>query len=292
MKANVLATQRVLGVCLALASVSASAGSAGATPVTCGNVLMSAGAYVLTADLVCDPPAIVILGAQVHLDLNGYSITSAAPLSNTDQFGIIVAGGEGRVVNGTVSGFGLGIVVVGDGNKISGVTATGNLIGIFLCCDAMKNQVVGNTANGNVSLGETVGVGIQDWDGGRNNVISGNTANGNDFSGMLISDSARPLSKGDKITGNVASYNGEHGIMLFEDGANGNIVRGNETIGNELFGIVSFGYTNFPAHNLIQGNTALDSGNADIADVAPVCDNTWKSNTFATEFSVDPGCTD
>jgi parallel beta-helix repeat protein len=292
MKATMSVTQRLFGVCLLLASTSASAGNDGATPVACGDLLMTPGAYVLTADLVCDPPAVVILAGGVHLNLNGYSITNALPISDVDQAGVVIAGTDGHVVNGTLSGFELGVLITGNDNKVSEVTATGNLIGIFLCCGATGNRVVGNTANGNVSLGDVVGVGIQDWDGGRNNVISGNTANENDFSGILISDSLRPPVKGDKITGNVANYNGEHGIMLFEDGANGNVVRGNELVGNTLFGIVSFSYTDFPIHNLIQGNTALDSGNADIADFAPVCENAWKSNTFSTEISVAPGCTD
>jgi Periplasmic copper-binding protein (NosD) len=294
MNARMLVTQRVFYVCLMLASTLAWAGGNGAKSVACGDLLMTPGAYVLTADLVCVPPAVVILAPRVYVDLNGYSITNALPLSGEDQPGVVVAGNAGAVVHGAVSGFGLAVLVTGNENKVSDVMATGNLIGIFLCCGATGNRIVGNTANDNVSLGSTVGVGIQDWEGaGTNNAISGNTANGNEAWGIIIGDPSLPEVKGDKITGNVANYNGNGGLLLFEGGANGNVVRGNEFIGNTEYGIVSFSDTpDFPAHNVIQGNTALDSGIADLVDAAPVCENTWKSNTFSTEISVAPSCTD
>lgn len=293
MKARVLVAQCAFCVCVVLASTSALAGNGGATPVACGDVLMSSGPYVLTADLVCSPPAVVIVGGGVHFDLQGYSITNALPISDEDQAGVVVTGTDSHVGNGAVSGFTFGVIVTGNENQVSEVTAMGNLIGIFLCCGATGNRVVGNTANDNVSLGSIVGVGIQDWEGGgTNNVISGNTANGNQAWGILIADPSLPAVKGDKIAGNVADYNGNGGLLLFEGGANGNVVRGNEVVGNTEYGIVSFSYSgDFPAGNIIQGNTALDSGIADVVDAAPVCENTWKSNTYSTEISVDPGCT-
>jgi len=294
MKRRTLVAQRLFCISVMLASTSGWAGSDGTMPVACGDLLMTSGTYVLTADLVCAPSAVVILAPRVHLDLNGYHITNALPLSGEDQPGIVVAGNGGAVVHGAVSGFGFAVVVTGNENNVSDVMATGNLIGIFLCCGATGNRIVGNTANDNVSLGSIVGVGIQDWEGaGTNNAISGNTANGNEAWGIIIGDPSLPEAKGDKITGNVSNYNGNGGLLLFEGGANGNVVRGNEFIGNTEYGIVSFSDTSdFPAHNVIQGNTALDSGIADLVDAAPVCENTWKSNTFSTEISVAPSCTD
>ena len=313
MKPRMLVAQRLCCVCLMLASVPAFAGDDHGrgdehwgkawpmysqhhhdfTAVVCGDVLTASGTYVLTADLVCDAPAVVILATHVRLDLRGYSITNALPISDEDQAGVVVAGTDVHVVNGTVSGFGLGVLITGNENKVSVVAANGNLIGIFLCCGASGNRIVGNTASDNVSFGTIVGVGIQDWEGGgTENAIKGNTANGNEAWGILIGDPSLPAVKGDKITGNVANYNGNGGLLLFQGGATGNVIRGNEFIGNTEYGIVSYSDTSdFPARNLIQGNTALDSGIADLVDASPVCENTWKSNTFSTEVSVAPGCT-
>jgi len=202
------------------------------------------------------------------------------------------------VVIGTVSGFGIGVLILGVGNTISDVTATGNRIGIIVCCEGSENRIVGNIANGNLSGNGVIGVGIQEGDGGRNNVIAGNTANGNDAWGILLVDQTPPPlpPKNATVTGNVASYNGDGGILLVFS-AIGNVVRGNEVIGNANWGILSGSFTaNFPDDNLIQGNTALDSGFVDVADFDPACANTWKSNTFSTEggteIGANPDCTD
>ncbi|MGI9323689.1 MAG: right-handed parallel beta-helix repeat-containing protein [Pseudomonadales bacterium] len=286
---------RALCSCLVLALFSASAQGDAPTPVSCGDTLMTPGKYVLTSDLVCDPPAITIMASRVHLNMKGYSITNALPFG-LGQSGVVVTGSNGHVVNGAVHGFLFGLLITGDENKITNVTASGNLIGMFLCCDAEANRVIGNTANNNLSAPEleVVGVGIQDWDGAKNNIIKGNTANGNDAIGFLIGDFSPPPipMKSATITGNTANYNGDNGIVML-DGANGNLIRGNEFVGNTNFGIASGSFTNnFPVDNLIQGNTAVDNGNADVADFDPACANTWKSNTFATEGGVDPSCTD
>lgn len=280
-----------LCVGLAVASASAAAGDGSTTAVRCGDTLMAPGHYVLENDLICGAPAVIVAGNGIRLDLRGHSITNASPISDGFEAGILVPGSKSHIVNGTVSGFTMGVWITGDWNQVSRITASRNAAGIFLCCDATHNRIQRNTVSDNLSTGALVGTGIADYDGARHNIIRRNTVSGNDYWGIALSDGPDQPAKLGKVLDNQVNDNGDVGIILFRTGVTRSIVRGNEVIGNGNWGVLTAGdaVEGFPSGNLIHRNRVLNNGSADLIESSPICTNAWKNNTYSTIGEADAG---
>jgi len=90
--------------------------------VKCGDVL-EGGAFKLTGDIVCESgDAAITLKDRARLNLNGYAVRC----NQTKLIGIVLAGSEAKVINGSVSECRDGIVVTGDRNLIMDVAADNN----------------------------------------------------------------------------------------------------------------------------------------------------------------------
>ena len=109
--------------------------------------------------------------------------------------------------------------------------------------------------------------------------ITGNGAHVNQVTAMgdLVGISAS-RSNGNQINNNYVQGNAEAGIQLMS--SNGNTIAGNNVPENGLFGIsVGRGSTG----NGIHDNVVLRTGNYDLADDNPACDNNqWSGNQFVT----------
>jgi hypothetical protein len=130
------------GVMLALLGVGAS--TASAQTVQCGRVV--AQDVTLDSDLTCDPPALIIGADDVSVDLNGHTISSAAP---THGVGIEnTAGHDGVTVrDGTISAFFTGIALTGASrNQIVNIRSDA-LVGISIR-EGSENEVRGTRAEG------------------------------------------------------------------------------------------------------------------------------------------------
>ena len=86
-----------------------------------------------------------------------------------------------------------------------------------------------------------------------------------------------------RIAANTVTGNGDDGIDLQGEEADGNRVQGNKTIGNDDNGIVvDAGSTG----NHFEGNQAAGNPGLDLEDVnlpANPCPNTWRGNDFVTD---------
>lgn len=156
-----------------------------------------------------------------------------------------------RAVTVTGRDTGQGLPVVdGHGNngitiKVGSVTLQGFQVinanyGIYVICDfqnsVSKNNVIGNTINGNL-------YGIVAH--GYVNIV-GNTANNNRASGFSVSASES------NVTGNTANNNIDKGFFL--SGCLNDYIAGNKADNNGLYGFLVAGpYCN---NNLVSGNTA------------------------------------
>lgn len=235
----------VLVVVMLMQSTSAWA----ATPIdTCGSQIRYPGEYVLTEDLICDGPGIIIAANRVVLNLNGHSITG----TNNQHSGLVVGAGVGTIseVNivgpGTISNFFNGVELFGaENSSVRGVTSTLN-VNAF------------NFAN------------YPGLPPSRLNTIENNLATANRGYGFLIDEADQNTFRGNKSTGNI------YGFFLFD--AHENRLELNETEENSTAGISAApGATN----NLIRGNTALNNNRWDLFDGDfSGCANTWEDNMF------------
>ncbi len=281
--------------------------AAAATPVACGDNLNVPGQYMLTGDLSCSGvfSALTITASDVHLTLNGFTLSGDGTVTFGIDVGLCVATSGVHINGGTVTGFiGAGIFLCNATNAhVNGMTVRENENGILL------DGSDGNHINGNI-------VTDNDSDGlfalfSDNNEFNTNVVTENDGRGytFLFSDNNR-------VTSNNVSGNLTDGIVL--DVSDGNIVRGCTISGNEGDGIDledalnSLIQGNIVTANLrsgievedgstgnrIQGNTStgnntgMTATEADMVDNNPVdadCENNWKSNTFGTELG-DTGC--
>jgi hypothetical protein len=201
-------------------------GDAPGFPVT----LSQPGSYRLTGDLIVsdgNTTAIKITADHVTVDLNGFSIIG--PTVCTSSPAICPAVGQGigiqadngptadaprgiRVFNGTVRGMGAtGIFITGQGSLIERVTADSNGGGGFL----VAGSVIECTATRNGSNFGIFAIVVRD-----------SLATDNHGVGIQLDAS------GGVANGNIASFNGDHGISA----PNGTVIN-NTAVRNVSFGI-------------------------------------------------------
>jgi parallel beta-helix repeat protein len=276
---------------------------ASVTPVsTCGAVLSAPGKYSLSGDLLaCPGPAIVIAASDISLDLKGNEITCDRADGQADIgiLGTNVSSVEVR--NGRISSCEVGIQFSNVKNsKVTDLSVHGGtrdpVLGFggaaILLLGSDNNSVIGNRAIGNI-----IGIGIFNSNDNRvaGNVTSENVGYLPFVFGMGIALSAS--STGNSVIGNESRLNSDAGIVLSIDVSN-TTVRGNEVSDNGYYGIGAFTRTDVgapsPENNLIQGNSSLANGRADLVEIlfhpltnpresiAKVCKNSWIDNTFVS----------
>lgn len=279
---------------LALVIISSQKSQAQTQVTTCGQILSSAGEYVLMNDLNCTAATGDIVGVQitasnVTFHLAGYTISSPVCDQSRNITGIFAIGGivKVRVDGGNVSGFNDGVQLsasnsVVKGIQVSGACASG--IGV----QGASNRVEKNTLTGNVDgvlLVNAVGSFV------RSNYLSGNTR------GATISGS----STGNVVEDNIISGNNSFGVSVFN--GSGNIVRDNAVNDNQngifidspnnrvldnilsrSFDVgISIGTNGSPS--IVRRNTVYRSGNADMTDDSAGCGgNIWRNDSFETDL--------
>jgi hypothetical protein len=163
---------------------------------------------------------------------------------NASEAGVIL---DGRNITGE---FVPGLQIVSDGNTIQGLQVINfSGAGIVLSGGAQKNTIGGDRGigsgplgRGNLSSGNTMGIGI--WDEGTAfNVITGNLVGsditemdvrGNSGWGIYISEGACYNTIGPN---NIVSYNGEAGIQIYNPNSVGNTITQNHIHQNGILGI-------------------------------------------------------
>jgi len=184
---------------------------------------------------------------------NGIAITNAQ--ANTVASNVISGnGGEGIGIYGFRS---TGNIIQGNyiGTNHPGTAAIGNTNSGIYARRAGQNSIIGNVVSGNTGFAGIAVCGTPTFCGGgadtglssdaAGNVIKGNivglTAAGTDplrNTGYGVSlDGAPNTTIGGTLAGepNIISSNGPAGVLIFGDGANGNLVRGNY-IGTDITG--------------------------------------------------------
>ncbi len=253
----------------------------------CGCVIRRAGLYTVTGPLSSSSMTencIAVAASSVELDLGGNSITGpltpGSPPPTVDIAGIFVRGTAKKFVltatsGATISQFAAGIVVRSRSAVLSGFQATGNEVGVSLDgashCDLSAFDASGN-----------IGDGVYLWDALRNHMV-GFSANNNGGDGVDVSS----RSTHNEFVSFTADQNASAGIELTRFacsgrvggplcqhppvGARRNKVKAGETDGN-AFGILIDG-----SHaDEIDGNTAASNSQSDLFDANRSCDhNRW-----------------
>ncbi len=295
---------------LALSTGLGLATSRAAVPIDVfGTVIDQPGKYVLTADLDsggAPGPAIKIIADEVVLDLNGHTITGNSATTDPANLGILVEGTaeapriDVQVRNGTVTRFHYGVWLHETRDShVAGMTATGCRGGIGLNRSS-GNQVRGNVADGNSSLGILL---QRDCDG---NVLAQNSCSGNVAQGIVLQNAGEGGCDDNQILRNTCSWNGIVGIWLLT-ASNGNRIVNNVVMNNTALGAgfphggIVLGYlaaAPWPAGNHIVGNTIL--GNTlpapnfsfDAYDryviALGTCENLWRNNEFEVDSEAAP----
>lgn len=255
------------------------------TDVTCGDTISAPGQYNLTAD--CSGTAITIAASNVHLKLNGHTISSShdgimavgvtSPLTN------IHVQGPGTIENSGYAGFELSNV---DNSFVEGVTVLNSAHYGFALYQDSNDQFTANVVTDPGGHG-----------------FSLNTGSGNQFVSNVVSGFAGIgiylyHTSGNHVVNNVlrggTSPTSGNAIQLTM--APDNHVDGNQAIDNAADGIFVDNYVDtndFPdasssTGNSLDGNTV--TGNAtggypgayDIVDVNPCGSNKWEGNQFGT----------
>jgi len=275
---------------------------------TCGEVLDQPGKYELANDLdSCSGFAVYIVSSDISLNLAGHRISCDA-VDGVLDIGIEVdQSSRVSIQNGEVADCDIGIELYqSHHSRIVNVTATGNRLDPYIGggtgitgWEATYNQVIGNTAFGNV-------VGIAFFFSSHNRLI-GNISTENSrvdnspFPSFGIGVAVAYFSNHNVIIGNEGSRNSDAGVVVM--GSTGNTVRDNIALENEYYGVGMFSREDFGAplawDNLNQSNVALDNGRADILEakfdpyanprelVQPACANSWIDNTYETVIAPD-----
>jgi parallel beta-helix repeat protein len=284
--------------------------AAAATEINaCPFVITAPGQYRVANDLVSalPGPCITIAASDVHLNLNGHTITGPtnclAPV--IDSTAIAVGAVENvHINNGTVGpGFFDGIRLAGTTNShVNAMLVTRNCVTGFLLTNAMNNRFRSITveltqnppivcagyrlvnSHGNVvTSNEVVRNGEVPF---INPAFELNGSNSNTIQSSLLSDNhggVRLLGGSDSnvLRGNTVTNNRGHGIEA-GFGADRNLVQANTVTGSLGSGIYLQGGATF---NTVQANRAMGNGplGFDGQDDNPACDNnTWKANNFGT----------
>ena len=264
---------------------------------TCGQTLGAPGVYQLVGDLgPCPGDGVTITSSGVTFDLAGFTISGdPATCSSPYGTGIDIKGPVSDVLvsGGAVVGFldGVGVYAVTD-SRVTNVATTIPCRGGIWVENSRRVKLIGNKVTGAGFFGvrfdhssERILLKSSEISGSFNdgvfiaslssrNKIRRNKIQGNGGDGVEI------FSERNKIVGNTVNGN-NFGISLSAP-ASANLVRGNTTNGHPGSGIwVGVG----AGGNLIESNTALNNGRADLEDLNPGCDtNTWTANTFVTDL--------
>lgn len=240
---------------------------AASSPLLSGcTTLASHGAYVLTRDVTTatSGACLDIEAPNVVLDLGGHTVTG----TGRQGVGVFIApaAANARVVDGTLTGFFIGVADDGSGAVLQRLTAGGNLDGIVVGDVAVSPSVCDGCAASPVS-----GV-----------VLSDDRAAGNGNTGIVLRDAATTT-----VASSVASGNGLDGILLDPRSSRDRLV-GNTAADNGGAGIALGGGA---TRNQVVGNRATGNGDTDLADVNAGCDdNQWVGNTFGTSIPSQPSC--
>jgi hypothetical protein len=245
--------------------------------------------YRLDVDCTAGPigpaPAITIDAMNVHLDLNGHTVSGRGICDATNSAAIAVSGSNNQIVNGTVRASYVGIAVTGTNNQLSDLTAEENCTGIALVSN--ENQVSFSDISRNNLRGVLVAPGPS------------GTANNNQITFNVIADNTlKTGSHGNGgvnligVNGTVIAFNSifrnrQSGVILvFLGHADDNIVASNSITQNSRSGIwAGKGNTG----NAFVNNTSLKNGEFDLVDENPnvnPCDNSWVNNVIPNVTTV------
>ena len=240
-----------------------------AAEIKCGSVLGPGGTFVLDRDLICPynpdsdgvtDPALTVAGGAT-LDLNGHTVSC-------------IGGGQGitvvlrsTVLNGRVTGCGVGVTLSFYGNVVQGMTVKRNGWGMYL-------QVShDNLITRNIAIGNYIGFGLED--GSSRNTLSNNTAKGNRHYGfytdsgtgnVFIENTATDNSRGFSMGGsgafrllhNIARRNNGVGFRFENPGRVkliANVAEDNQTQG---FSLEHLGHK--PGRSILRDNVAQGNG--------------------------------
>jgi hypothetical protein len=254
---------------------SARAGAAEPATLDCGTVIVES--VTLADDLAGCPDNGLVVGADnVTLDLGGHSITGTGTGS-----GIVVAGSNFQVSNGSIRGFAFGVRMGSDykhplnGGEVSRLEVSGNSQGIY------ATYVTGTRfENNTLARNDRWGMGSYEAHGV---VFVDNTLVGNGAGGLVIQDTGgvfsrnRVLHNGGRgmwlsdpyavdLSWNRVDDNAGDGIVMGEDyGYVGVVITGNSANRNADHGIMVFP-SGWPSPRDLPtdggGNSAWRNGNA------------------------------
>jgi hypothetical protein len=147
-------------------------------------------------------------------------------LAQPNYYGVLVDGGAGGDLIGTVGTDGQRALAAVPGNVISGNYGMG--VELFVTTDnVVAGNDIGTDATGSISLPNAF-AGIQIEEESSDNTIGGTTAGAgnlitdNGEPGVVVGNSASDTTVGNQITGNSIFGNGGQAIDLGDDGATGN----------------------------------------------------------------------
>jgi parallel beta-helix repeat protein len=247
----------LVGLSGGMSGIQGIAHAAGSTPVTCGSTITAPGEYYLAAD--CGGPGITIAGNNVHLKLNGHTMTGTST-----AYGIQVGSEQNVGIEGpgTITQYGTGILIDNSSRvHIWKVNLTDEVTYAIQERNSTNNQLNNNT----ISLTAS---GIDVTSGSSDHL----TNNSLSQSGMELD-----YSTNESVTNNDISGSACCGIGM--TGSSNNHIDGNTTNNNGLVGIVLTNSTG----NELHGNTAYGNGLVDLFDDSPDCDhNNWNGNHFGT----------
>jgi hypothetical protein len=202
----------------------------GPTGVTCGSIISAPGQYDLTGD--CSGAGITIMANNVHLNLDGYTMTGTPSTDGIDGYGV-----SGLVVKGpgTITAYGCGGVNFYSvaNSLVNGVTVTADGIAGSCSLPGMFRQIggVAITASNNVDLVNVVATanGKGMIQGGSTDIHYDNvTSSGNLAQGIHFI----AFDTDSYIDGSTTDNNGLAGIAIGDAGTTGNHIDGNTAVGN------------------------------------------------------------
>lgn len=253
---------------------------------------------------------IVVIGQGTTLDCHGHIVSG-----DGTGVGINVLVDDVKIIGCQVQGFETGILATGQRAQIQGNTATNNgqgirlaetsnstvtanhadgnsYWGIIAAQDSSRNDISGNSANGNRLIGIALNTATD-------NLVTGNSANHNGGTGVdllfangnRIADNAAmhngvggfsfSLSSNNTVTGNAASNNGTpgNGSGFSLNSSSSNTFSENLAFRNGGVGFFAFFESEF---NVFAGNRACHSFYVDAADTSTGAGNTWTDNHFCS----------
>jgi hypothetical protein len=285
----------VAAAAVAVLAAGPSEGSSSLPITTCGQTVTTNA--VLTQDLTCAGPGVIVGASGVTIDLNGHTLTGDRVLNHDGIDGGFAY--DVTIKNGVVRNFDDGIFVVGAVGdvSISNVVSTGNVRGGIVVnrdvvsitnSTASGNGTVGIEALGNVSVKSTTAAGNGDtgiWVIGDGSSVKSSSALANTGSGFALHGDSTSVASSTasgnlwnglytegnsiSVSSTKASGNGGHGIYVSGDAAT---LTRNRTEGN---GFQGGGSDGIGQGILVQGfataptGTNLARGNDDPANCQP-----------------------